>query len=622
MAFLKSSRFFLLVALLTLVAALISVQKRINVENANRNVLLVAESDTIQSLAAAQGLTVDEALTKLQKMGLNGIVLSEETIGEILLDGKAQLNGMTYAKDSPMISMSFADQATVQRVVKGLSIRFGRLVQSSTLREGRMALPPVDAETLRETAVGINPQLAALAQKHHLTIVGRFSNPSGISTKAITDTLNWAKEGGVKIFLAQGEQVLGRREALDVTKEAILANQILYASPEFAKLGGDQEMLTKMPENVVRLHSAQEAELDKLSPDGALERYLKAAKERNMRVLLLRSLTLASAAPLDSFGDFVASISEGLTKKGLTLGEVEPFQDPGIPKPVKILIGLFGGLSALWVAMKLFGEQKGLIIGAIGGLGILAGSALRGTGLELSALMLSMVFPIGSYYWLKETKPNPIVGLLGLAALSIIGGFCVAGLMNSVPYYIRAEAFSGVKVSVFLPIFIVGIVAFADFNDLKKAMKDPITWGAAALGVVILGVLGIMIIRTGNDSPSAVSGGELAFRGILEQLLPVRPRSKEFLLGFPALFFGLFVLNAAKYDPARLGKFSGWVSLCIMLGFVGLTDSVNTLCHLHTPVIVSFLRDIIGLVIGAVFGLGAWLVFKKKVLSALGTNNG
>ena len=93
-------------------------------------------------------------------------------------------------------------------------------------------------------------------------------------------------------------------------------------------------------------------------------------------------------------------------------------------------------------------------------------------------------------------------------------------------------------------------------------------------------------------------------------------------MGFPALVVVLFVLSAVKYDPLRLGKFSGWVSLGIMLGFVGLTDSVNTLCHLHTPVKVSVERDIIGLIIGSGIGLGVWVVVKKKVLSALGTSNG
>lgn len=622
MTFLKSTKLFLLFAVLTLAAALVSVQKRIQVENSNKNVLIVAESDMLESLAASQGITTDEALTKLEKAGLNGIVISEETIGEIMLDGKAHLSGMTVEKSSEMMSLQFEDDTTVQRVLSGLNIRFGKLVQATKPRERRLALPPVDPATLRSTAIGLDPQMVALAKKHHLTIVGRFSNPVGINQKAIVETLRWAKEMGVSIFLAQGEQVLGRRDCLEITKEALINNNILYSSPEFAKLGGDQEMLTMMPDKVVRLHSAQSAELDKLSVDGALERYLKAAKERNMRVLLVRGISQASEAPVDAFGEFIAKLNEGLTRKGLTLGDPVPYGDPGVSKALKILIGLFGGLSALWVAVKMFGDQKGLILGGLAFFGILAGSAMKGTALEVASLLLSMVFPIGSYYWLKEDKPNPWIGLFGLAFISIIGGFCVAGLLNSVPYYIRAETFSGVKISVFLPIFVIGLVAFADYNDLKQSLKEPITWGAMALGLFILAALGLMMLRTGNDNPNTVSGGELAFRGILEQLLPVRPRTKEFLLGFPALFFGLFILHAAKYDPAKLGKFSGWVSLCIMLGFVGLTDSVNTLCHLHTPVAVSFLRDVIGLVVGALIGLGAWLVFKNKVLSALGIQRG
>lgn len=622
MSFYKSSKFFLLVAILTLAACLFSVRKRITVENFNRNVLIVAESDAIQSLAGAQGLTMDQAISQLQKQGLNGIVLPEETINEVILDGKAQIAGVGVESESAMATMTFADDATYKRVVKGLTIRFGKLVQSNSLREGKLALPPVDAETLRTTSIGINPQLSALAQKHRLTIVGRFSNPVGITTRAVGETLKWAKDMGVKIFLPQGDQVLGRRDGIDAMKEGLAANDMLYASPEFAKLGGDQEMLTKMPERVVRLHSAQAVELDKLSPSGALDRYLKAAKERNMRVLLLRSMSFATEAPLDAFGSFIASVSDGLTAKGLTLGEPAPYREPEVPKPVKLAIGVFGALAAVWVATKMFGDEKGLIVGVLGGIAIAAGSALRGSGLEISALLLSMVFPIGSYYWLKETKPNAIVGLLGLAALSMIGGFCVAGLLNSVPYYIRAETFSGVKVSVFLPILIIGLVAFADFNDFKRSMSDPITWGAAGLGVIVLTVLVVIMMRTGNDNPNTVSGGELAFRGALENLLPVRPRSKEFILGFPALVVGLCILQAANYESAKLGRLSGWVSLTIMLGFVGLTDSVNTLCHLHTPVMVSFLRDIIGLVFGGVIGLAGWFVLKKFILSAMGKVSG
>ena len=149
MAFLKSSKFFLLLAVLTLAACLVSVRKRIHVENSNHRVLVATELDNLQSLAAAQGMTIDAALNNLEKDGLNGIVLPEETIGELVLDGKARLNGLTVQHESEVTTLTFEDPDMVKRVVKGLSIRFGKLVQSTTLRDGRLALPAVDTATLR-----------------------------------------------------------------------------------------------------------------------------------------------------------------------------------------------------------------------------------------------------------------------------------------------------------------------------------------------------------------------------------------------------------------------------------------------------------------------------------------
>ncbi|MER3496278.1 MAG: hypothetical protein C4321_04645 [Chloroflexota bacterium] len=181
----------------------------------------------------------------------------------------------------------------------------------------------------------------------------------------------------------------------------------------------------------------------------------------------------------------------------------------------------------------------------------------------------------------------------------------------------RAEAFAGVKVAVFLPVAAIGAYAFSQLADFRGALRSPITWGAALIGLVVLAVLGILIVRSGNDAPAGVSGGELAFRGLLENLLPVRPRTKEFLIGFPALVFGFAWLASAGYDRARLRGAGGWVALLLMLGGIALTDVVNTFCHIHTPLAVSGLRVALGLLAGGVFGSVLWLIFRKGVLRTI-----
>lgn len=618
----RSIKVFVALTLLTALAASLSLYKRHQVEIANKNVLIAVEADAVRSLSAAQGMTLEEGLKSLKARGLNGLVLSEETIGELITDGRASISGVTVQGSTELKTMTFPDTVTSERVLKGLKIRFGKLVQSTTLRNGMLALPPIDTETLRATSVNLNPMLAQQAQKMGFTIVGRFANPVGVSSGAVTETINWAKENGTSVFLALGEQVLGRRDSMEATKVGLENNKIFYSSPEFAKLGGDTELLGMLPEKVIRLHAAQAAELDKLSLEGALERYTKAAKERNMRILLLRPLTSASPMPLDSFGEFIAQTSESLVHEGLMLGNPEPFTDPGVSKWIKLAVALFAGVSAVWVSIRLFGDKTGAAVGGLLALVILAGSQTSGKGLDLSTLLMSMVFPIGSYYVGKRLRIHAVLTACAMFAISMVGGMCVAALLNSVPYYIRAEAFFGVKASVFLPILVIGVVAFADFNDLKSALKDPITWGSAGIALVIVGALALMMMRTGNDNPNAVSGGELAFRGFMEQLLPVRPRQKEFLLGFPALLIGLLAFAKAGYSRQRLGRNSGWVSLCFMLGAIGLTDAVNTLCHLHTPIVVSLLRNVIGLVLGLAIGGGIWMVIQKRVTVLPAGENG
>lgn len=624
MEFLRKPTAYLIFAVFTCLFSLISIQKRVTIEKSNTKTAIVADIDTIHSLSASQGLTIEEGVAKLQSKGLNGVVIPEQTIEDLLNDGKAVISGVSMQGSVQANSLVFSDTETVQRVVQALQMRFGKLVQTTVTRDNRLPLPPVSVTALKETPIGLDPMQVDFAKRNNLLIVGRYSNPPGTNAVSITQTIENAGKQGVSVFLAQGEQVLGRRDALDVTIAALEKAKMLYASPEFAKLGGDEEMLKKIPERVVRLHSAQAAELDKLSLDGAIERYRKAAKERNMRILLLRSISSASPSPLDTFGEFVNSVREIITKEKLSVGAPEPFTEPGVSKIIKILIGISGGLAGLWVAYGLFPNRNGLILGVIGALAIIAGAATNGKGLQISALLLSLVFPIGAFLLFFELKMSHWIASLVMPIFAMIGGLCVAGLLNGIDFYIRAETFPGVKIAVFLPIFIIGIFAFAKLSNFKESMKEPITWGAAALGLAIVGTLLFMMMRTGNDNPNAVSGGEIAFRDLLESILPVRPRSKEFLLGFPALFVGLAILAHANYEPKSLGKMAGWVALLLMLGAIGLTDVVNTLCHLHTPVETSLLRNVLGIVLGYLIGIAIWLplqVLVKKHLKPLEVEN-
>jgi len=209
---------------------------------------------------------------------------------------------------------------------------------------------------------------------------------------------------------------------------------------------------------------------------------------------------------------------------------------------------------------------------------------------------------------------NILGSFLSTSALSWVGGLCIAGMLNGLPYYIRAMQFPGVKASVFIPLIIVAIYYFFKLTSAKEEIKSPITWYAAALGMVVLGALLFMIARTGNDAATGVSDFELRFRNILDQILPVRPRTKEFMIGHPALIIGIGLLMVIQRDPSQLKRLGSWATLAIMVGAMGQTSIVNTMCHLHTPVILSIERIAEGIVIGSIIGLLIWMIVKPWIV--------
>ena len=74
---------------------------------------------------------------------------------------------------------------------------------------------------------------------------------------------------------------------------------------------------------------------------------------------------------------------------------------------------------------------------------------------------------------------------------------------------------------------------------------QPITYLVAGLAGVLVLALGIYVIRTGNVDSNLVLGIEQQMRDALNELLGVRPRTKEFLIGHP---FTLLLLYLGLLD--------------------------------------------------------------------------
>lgn len=610
-------RWLLPCVLLTAILSLVSISMRVRVEQANQATTLAVEMDTVMGLAAAEGKSLPEAFTNLKAQGVTGVVLGEETIADLAGQGEVLLGEHEIRVSQPAtLSSTWMLEERTERITRGLKLRFPNIAVQRADQGATVTLSlPLDIPMamIRQTPVGLDPVQAKMARELGLVVVARAGNPQGVSGAYVRGTVDWLAESGAKIFLPQGDQVLGRRAALKDLAEGLTARDMLYASPEFTKIGGDANMLDLIPDRVVRLHSAQAAELDKLPLADAVDRYAKAARERNMRVLLLRPVTFASEAPLSDFADFARRITKEIQREGGDVGTARPFTDSAVPVALRVAIALSVVPTAFFVLSTLVRDRR-LQLAGLGFLVLLALTSATRAGLRIEALLAAVVFPLAAAFLidLRDGK-NPLVEFLLVTSVSLVGGLAVAGLMNGLSYFIKADEFSGIKVAVFLPIVIAGVYFMARYANLRESLKHPVTWAAALIALGILAALAFMGTRTGNEG-GGVSDLELRFRALLDATLFVRPRTKSFLIGHPAMFAGLALLIwQRRKGGVKLGVLT---AMLLTVGMIGQTDVVNTLCHLHTPFLLSLLRNGVALVPGVILGTILWWAIRRQLTKA------
>lgn len=576
---------------LTALLSIVNLIPRHQAEAANRAVGVAVEYDVAASLALSQGLTIDAGLQRLMQVGVNMVSLSERTAGDYIGAGQAQIVLQNDAS-----AMILGLPAFTQPIIDAYALRIG-------------TGPITQLDRLRGLPVGLNPSEVATAKQLGLTIIGRYGNPLGGNAKTLKATVDSMKADGVAVYLALGDEVLGNPGFGKAVPQMLVEHGIHYASAEFGKTVGDSVAISTRPDNTIRVHAAQQAELARMTKPAAVERYTKAARERNIRILLVRPLAAAGAEPLTEFAELIRSIRRGLEHDGLSIKTPRPFRAPGSNLLLQFALGLVAipalvaALVRLSVAFGIRSLIPAIMVGGV--LPLLIATPLK----EFFTLAVAVLMPLLALSWFFERSDRPVwLSVIGVSAISAVGGLPVAALLIGLPQMLHLDIFMGVKVAVFLPVAVAGVFVIQNMTDWRLALKQPIVWGSALMTLLALGAMAFLIMRTGNDNPAAVSGLELRFRDLLDQVLFVRPRTKEFMIGHPALWVGF-----ALWRHTSSTQWRAVAGSLMVLGVVGQTSIVNTFCHLHTPILLSVSRVLLGLAIGCILGALGWLLLRRFV---------
>jgi len=655
-----------------LLAALFALHRRINAEHSSRAVDIVVDYNEMVNLAGVSGQTLDQVLTEMKTNGATAVGLPEETLSTLETQGEIQRlprpggNGLQPATlptgwntGDQIFTVQSMTPSAQNLVVNGLkriysANNFALLGSTKLIIRGAR-------DTVSELGLGLAPGKVRHITDAGLRVIPRLRGGAGITKASLPAILDAVKQvlpatrsgaaGTVVIF--DGTSIPGYRpgsdELIKLLCERMDTDGLVYGAVEFAKQKGDEDLGRLLDGSLVRVHSISLDELSTLKPSQAVQRFALAVKDRNIRVLYTRMPQVATDSPQVAALDYVGMIRRELNKEGFTVSTgspAHPFMPLHIPRLITMLIYAGAGAGFLfwmltllpvelpeWMRRYAIMKVVGVLVLAALFCAVATSAGIVSTiGHTLFGLLAAVGFPLLALTWsyrvvteLTERRPAHPWGIairtLTLATLiTLIGGLFVAAILSDARAMVKVYQFAGIKVALALPLFLLaglmvtdGVARSGDtissFVARCRARWQEFTSQPLYLWSVLLTLAGLvavalLLVRSGNEGVT-VSTTELKMRAMLEQFMIARPRTKEFAIGHP--LFLLSMLSAAR----------GWRTLALLLllgGAIGQVDVLNTYCHGHTPVLLSFLRTVNGLWLGILLTLalvGIWMLVSR-----------
>lgn len=644
-------RFAAFVLALGLLASLAVAAFRLRTEAHARRVELAMDYSDFLQLARSYDYDPAAFLIALRRAGLTSLALTEELGSDIgtngnayamtggMLVGQARLSQLsdpvlaTLARngklDPDAVYLIVSDRATYERYRAQLPLHF--MAKSVHILRDRFPwlievhtqIDYFDAE-----ALGIPTDQLLLAKRLGLLVIPRFQNEERFTQPQmdamIDQVLHYDSKVSTVIFFGLRNEVWGYPDHLDdaaaVFREPAhtfnFGSIEVYDNSQIQK--GNDTLAKAIPGQSVRVQAIARTELDKITLDDVIDRYVLGVRERNVRVVYLRTwqhqdgnLTIEQTNV-----EMVKRIADELRAHGYRLGRATPI--PLYRGNDRILVGVAAlSVPSIFALLLLaLGWYRRWLVVAAYALTILlyaAGLALHHDLFARSIIALAgaLLFATASFLALGPAFADPpqpkLRAQLGhslrwtliATGIALVGALVVVGLMSSPLAMEEIERFRGVKLVLALPPLIALLLYLfsGKFPVGSARVRDvlfaPLRSYELLAGLAIVAAGALLVMRSGNESDVAPSHAELVLRHVLESVLSVRPRFKEFLVGYPAMMLVPALVPAHR-------RAVGWL-LALGAG-VGIGDVVDTFSHLHTPLLVSALRVFNGLWIGVVIG--------------------
>ncbi len=561
--------------------------QRIQTEDESVSVTLLLDERALEEQAAYEGVNPSALATRYQQAGLNGIALYEETLETLAEAGKIALLTGADARAEALLRgdrLSLpANSLLVRALEPGVlddALAKNRpepqTVRLAGVRWHVFSEPNARDRAGAERPAGPNRAKLERYQKAGWDVAYRPVNYPNL--------VNVGQDfPAVRYLIHEGLEVAGNPENLSETVK--VSQTYLTGLIEGTDQAGMSAISSKVP--LARVFSISQAWLNTLEPQAVADKYLLAANERGARLLYLRPYTDETVGEMTANTKMlVEAVRTGLEAEGYRIGPVEALSYSSSP-----LLRIFSGVgivAGLGVLATLYPGVWGVLasLGVLG-LGILAG----GLSWDALALTAALTFPVLGYALL----PNRVWSLFGAVGLGLVGATLLAAVGSERNTLLAVTPFAGVAATLVVPpalfLFFVMLRERSPATWVREFWARPVRLGDVALVLVGLVGLAFVLLRRGNFPVIGASEAELGLRALLSDYF-ARPRFKE-LIGHPLAVVALL-------NPL----WPRWIrGLLLTVGVVALSSIVNSFSHYHTPLLISFERTVVALVLGLVLGL-------------------
>lgn len=515
----------------------------------------------------------------------------------------------------------------------------------------------INGSKLIELPLGVDPKKKAQADQYGYALIPRTIVVEGLNGETFAEAvLEDYAEVGTPYIIGVGLGIFG----YDDTETAIpriieflnsenVTLGVVETSQQSMNLSGDgyDELIVQSGYNAVRTFTMWDyvqwrfAWYDYDGPEEITNCLYRAAYERNCRLIYLKMMQYETddgaykyVTDPQEYETLLGDFMDRMNDKGYTMQTLTAARQITIGYPTLMLIAI-GAVAAAILLLGLVFSMSTKLTYLLTGLGCLGAAGILYIMPDMGRLILSIgggiVMPllavVAMAVILKKTTGKlscwieGVLAVAGVALVSLVGGFFAAAPLSDSAYMLEMELYRGVKVMQLIPL--AGFVCYAakccleskarailDIpKEEKRAAVERVLDTSVKIRHVLLTVAVVIVVafvasagryylaRTGHTEDVSIADLELQLRNFLELHLTARPRTKEFLIGYPSIM--LFIWCYRKQSPATdvLAVFFGLGAV------IGATSIVNTFLHIRTFFMLSLVRVFTGLATGLAIGL-------------------